>query len=97
LFEKYRGRNKDGTFKKDKDYTFWNEAWSYRIKGVNVSEELKDMLEKTIWTFVEAFIGALAISPLVGLDASALQIAAISGGGAALVVIKEFAKKQIAK
>lgn len=53
------------------------------------------MLEKTVWTFVEAFIGALVISPLVGLDANAIQIAAISGGGAALVVIKEFAKSKI--
>ena len=55
------------------------------------------MLEKTIWTFVEAFIGALTISPLVGVDANALQLAAIAGGGAALVVVKEYAKKQISK
>jgi len=53
------------------------------------------MLEKTLWTFVEAFIGALVISPLVGIDAGVVQIAAISGGGAALVVIKEFAKSKI--
>ena len=87
-----RNRNTNGTFSKDVKWTPWNEAWSYKM-----SDELKSMLEKTAWTFVEAFIGALAISPLVGLDASALQIAAISGGGAALVVIKEFAKKQISK
>ena len=60
-----------------------------------MNTELKDMLEKTLWTFVEAFIGALTISPLVGVEANALQIAAIAGGGAALVVIKEFAKKKI--
>jgi len=87
-----RKRNSDGTFKMDVKWTPWNEAWSYKM-----SDELKSMLEKTVWTFVEAFIGALAISPLVGLDASALQIAAISGGGAALVVVKEFAKKKISK
>ena len=96
MFEKYRTRNKDGTFKKDIDYTFWNEAWGYRLKGVNVSEELKSMLEKTIWTFIEAFIGALTVAPLIGVDASALQFAAMSGAGAALVVVKEFAKKRIA-
>jgi hypothetical protein len=62
-----------------------------------MSEELKGMLEKTLWTFVEAFIGALTVAPLVGVDASALQLAAMSGAGAALVVIKEFAKKQITK
>ena len=93
LFEKNkRQRNQDGTFKKDVGGTPWNEAWSYKM-----SDSLKDMLEKTIWTFVEAFIGALTISPLVGVDANALQLAAIAGGGAALVVVKEYAKKQISK
>ena len=93
LFEKNnRKRNQDGTFKKDVGWTPWNEAWSYKM-----SDSLKDMLEKTIWTFVEAFIGALTISPLVGVDANALQLAAIAGGGAALVVVKEYAKKQISK
>ena len=87
-----RARNQDGTFKKDVAWTPWNEAWSYKM-----SDSLKDMLEKTIWTFVEAFIGALTISPLVGVDANALQLAAIAGGGAALVVVKEYAKKQISK
>ena len=61
-----------------------------------MSEELKSMLEKTVWTFIEAFIGALTVAPLVGVDASALQLAAMSGAGAALVVVKEFAKKQVA-
>ena len=61
-----------------------------------MSEELKDMLSKTVWTFIEAFIGALTVAPLVGVDASAVQLAAMSGAGAALVVVKEFAKKQIA-
>ena len=87
-----RKRNSDGTFKKDVAWTPWNEAWSYKM-----SEELKDMLSKTLWTFVEAFIGALTVAPLVGVDASAVQLAAMSGAGAALVVIKEFAKKQVSK
>ena len=60
-----------------------------------MSEELKSMLNKTVWTFIEAFIGALTVAPLVGVDASAVQLAAMSGAGAALVVVKEFAKKQI--
>jgi hypothetical protein len=53
------------------------------------------MLERAVWTFIEAFLGALVISPMVGIEASALEIAAISGGGAALSVIKTFAKKKI--
>ena len=60
-----------------------------------MSDELKDMLERAIWTFLESFIGALTISPLVGVDANSLQIAAIAGGGSALSVIKTFAKKKI--
>jgi len=93
MFEKYkRSRNSDGSFKSNIKWTPWNDAWEYKM-----SDDIKSMLEKTAWTFVEAFIGALTISPLVGLDASAWQIAAISGGGAALVVIKEFAKKKITK
>jgi hypothetical protein len=62
-----------------------------------MKQEYKDILEKTIWTFVEAFIGALTVAPLVGVDADAVQLAAISGASAALVVVKEFAKKQLAK
>ena len=62
-----------------------------------MSDEYKVILEKTIWTFVEAFISALTVAPLVGVDAEALQVAALAGGAAALVVIKEFAKKQLVK
>jgi hypothetical protein len=62
-----------------------------------MNEEYKVILEKTIWTFVEAFIGALTVAPLVGVDANALQIAALAGASSALVVVKEFAKKKISK
>ena len=58
--------------------------------------DYKDLAEKTIWTFVEAFISALTVAPLVGVDADAIQLAALSGGAGALVVIKEFAKNKIA-
>ena len=86
-----RKRNQDGTFKKDVRWTPWSESWSYKM-----SQEYKDVLNKTVWTFVEAFISALTVAPLVGVDANAVQLAALSGGAAALVVVKEFAKKQIA-
>ena len=92
MFEKSkRKRNRDGTFKTDVAWTPWSEAWSYKM-----SEDLKAMLNKTVWTFIEAFIGALTVAPLVGVEASTVQLAAMSGAGAALVVVKEFAKKQVA-
>ncbi len=91
MFKKLnRKRNSDGTFKKDVSWTPWNEAWSYKM-----SEELKDMVERAVWTFIEAFIGALTVAPLVGVEAETLQLAALAGGGAALAVIKTYAKKQI--
>jgi len=62
-----------------------------------MSEEYKLILEKTVWTFVEAFIGALTVAPLVGVDANAVQLAALAGASSALVVVKEFAKKKISK
>ena len=85
-----RQRKSDGTFKKDAWWTPWNDAWSYKM-----SNELKDMIERTSWTFVEAFIGALTVAPLVGVDAEVVQLAALAGGGAALAVIKTYAKKQV--
>lgn len=60
-----------------------------------MSKELKDMLERAGWTFVQAFLGALTISPMVGVDASGLQIALIAGGSATLSVVKTYAKKKI--
>ena len=93
MFVKFkRERNQDGTFKKDVGWTPWNEAWEYKM-----STDLKDMLERTAWTFIEAFIGALTVAPLVGVEAETLQLAALAGGGAALAVIKTYAKKQITK
>ena len=87
-----RKRNQDGTFKKDVAWTPWSESWSYKM-----SDDLKDMLERTFWTFVEAFLGALVVAPLVSVDANTVQLAALAGGGAALAVVKSYAKKQISK
>ena len=92
MLKKKRARTSKGTFKKDVAWTPWNEAWSYQM-----SEDLKDMLERTAWTFIEAFIGALTVAPLVGVEAETIQLAELAGGGAALAVIKTYAKKQISK
>ena len=93
MFErKNRARNQDGTFKKDVWWTPWSDSWEYKM-----SEDLKDMRERTLWTFIEAFLGALVVAPLVSLDANTLELAALAGGGAALAVVKTYAKKQITK
>ena len=93
MFERYkRARNQVGTFKKDVGWTPGADSWEYKI-----SEDLKDMLERTFWTFVEAFLGALVVAPLAGVEAETLQLAALAGGGAALAVVKTYAKKQITK
>ena len=93
MFEKSkRARNQEGKFKKDLWWTPWNDAWSYKM-----SEDLNDMVERTFWTFVEAFLGALVVAPLVSVDADTVQLAALAGGGAALAVVKTYAKKQISK
>lgn len=61
-----------------------------------MSEEYKIVLEKTLWTFVQAFLGVLTVGPLVDVNAELWQLAAMSGASAAMVVLKEFAKKQLA-
>ncbi len=60
-------------------------------------KEYKELIEKVVWTFLESFISAITVAPLVGIEAEALELAAVSAGASALVVVKEFAKKKIAK
>ena len=60
-----------------------------------MSDELKDLLERCIWTFIESFASALVIVPAMGVDISTFEVAALSGGAAVLSVLKSFAKKKI--
>ena len=57
-------------------------------------KEYKDLIERVVWTFLESFISAITVAPLVGIEAEAIELAALSEGAAALVVVKEFAKKK---
>lgn len=43
---------------------------------------LRDTLERLLWTFVAAFLGALTGSAVMGLDLDALEVAAVAGLGA---------------
>lgn len=58
-------------------------------------EKYKDLIERVGFTFAEAFIGAIVVAPLIDLNASTLQLAIIAGASAALVVVKEFVKKNM--
>ena len=60
-----------------------------------MSEEYKDLIERCLWTFVEAFASTLVISPAIGVDLSTLEVAALAGGAAVLSVLKSFAKNKI--
>jgi|TARA_B100001059_G_C17602918_1_gene460502 hypothetical protein len=61
-----------------------------------MSDELKQLVEKVVWTFIEAFGSALLVGPAIDLEITTLEAAAIAGGGAVIVVLKEYAKKQLA-
>ena len=62
-----------------------------------MSEEYKDLLERCLWTFVEAFTSTLVISPVIGVEISTLEVAALAGGAAVLSVLKSFSKKKLTK
>lgn len=56
----------------------------------------KDILERVIWTFVQAFVGAIVISPNLGWKA--MLIPAIAAGLSALKnVILDIARQQLAE
>lgn len=43
---------------------------------------IRDLLERILWTFVAAFLGALTGAAVLSLDVTALQAAAMAGLGA---------------
>lgn len=58
--------------------------------------DYRDLAHRLVWTFIQAFTGALIASgALESVDLTVLEAAAIAGLGDVLVVIKEFARKQL--
>lgn len=47
-----------------------------------MSDELKDIIGRAVWTFVQAFVAALMLSKAMNLDA--IQAAALAGVSAVL-------------
>ena len=55
---------------------------------------LADLAHRTLWTFVQSFLAMLIASQVI--DLAVLHAALISGLAAALVPVKEYARKQLA-
>jgi hypothetical protein len=55
---------------------------------------LHDLAHRTLWTFVEALVAVLVAAQVI--DLAVLHGAAIAAGAAALVPVKEYARKQLA-
>ena len=57
--------------------------------------KIRDLLERVLWTFVASFLGALAASPLLNLDVSALESAALAGLSAVVNVVLVVARARL--
>ena len=57
-----------------------------------MTDNYRDILERTIWTFAQAFLATFAVS-----DLSTVKSAAIAGVAAALAVVKGAAKAKVGK
>jgi hypothetical protein len=55
----------------------------------------RDLLHRTFWTFVEAFLAVLIGSGVLELGVDVMQAAAIAGIGGALTVVLVFARQQL--
>lgn len=53
---------------------------------------IRDLLERLVWTFVSAFLGALVGASVLDLDVDAVQAAALAGLGAAANALTIFAR-----
>jgi hypothetical protein len=55
--------------------------------------DFNDLAHRTLWTFIQSFLAMLVAAQVI--DLAVLHAAAISGLAAALVPVKEYARKQI--
>ena len=57
---------------------------------------LTDLAHRTLWTFVQTFTGVLVASGLFDLEVGLLHAAAAAAIADVLVVVKEYARHQLA-
>jgi len=58
---------------------------------------VKDLINRTVWTFVEAFAGAIIVGGVLDLGLATIEKAALAGGAAALTVVLVYARQQLDK
>jgi len=56
---------------------------------------LTDLAHRTLWTFVQTFLGTLTVSSLMGLDFGILAAAGAAAVADVLVIVKEYARHQL--
>ena len=57
--------------------------------------EIVDLFWRSLWTFIGAFTGGTVVTNLGGWDIDSLQLAAISGGGAVVTLLKAYASNKL--
>jgi hypothetical protein len=58
--------------------------------------DLTDLAHRTLWTFVQTFSGVLVASGMFDLEVGLLHAAAAAAIADVLVVVKEYARTQLA-
>jgi hypothetical protein len=58
--------------------------------------DLTDLAHRTVWTFVQTFTGVLVASGMFDLEVGLLHAAAAAAIADVLVVVKEYARTQLA-
>ena len=58
---------------------------------------LTDLAHRTIWTFIQTFLGTLTAAALLDLDVTVLAAAAAAAIADVLVIVKEYARHRLAE
>ena len=58
---------------------------------------MSDLVRRTVWTFIEAFLGVFVANGLLDLGVDLAEKAAVAGLAAAATVVLVYARQQIDK
>lgn len=68
--------------------------WADRPDAASMN--LRDLAERAVWTFVQAFTALLIMAPVLELDVSTLKAAAVSGVSALVTLLSNVARARLA-